>query len=158
MRTIKRRWFSKKENKWVTREYFYTNTKFYQLTTKKGKKTKKATEAYIRQLAGGDISKELFIRSTIRDYQIQKKKLTARMVNAMFSQNQLDIFMANLNITYEQIQRDLEEQGIDVNITYLMNPDNWSFIKGTMDAELLLSNGSTVSFTFDYYEGYTLNV
>lgn len=157
MKTIKRKWYSKKKKEWIEKVYHYTENKNYRLTTKKGKLSKKASDKYLKELYNGDIEKEMYVKATIREYMDKKKVLTTRMVNAMFSKNQLDIFMSNLNITYEQIVDDLKRLGIEVDITYVMNADNWSFTKGTMDAKLLLTTGQTVSFTFDYYDGYTIN-
>lgn len=158
MRTVKRRYFSKTKKEWVEKIYYYTENKNYRLTTKKGKLSKKATQSYIKSLSNGDVEKELFIKTTLRRYMYEKKVITARMINAMFNESKLDIFMSNLNISYEQIQRDLKDKDIDVDISYIMNSNHWSFIKGTTDGQLLLPDGVTVGFTFDYYEGYTINV
>lgn len=157
MRTIKRKWYSKKKKEWIEKVYHYNETKNYKLTTKRGKLSKKATQEFIKGLSNGDLEKELFIEDTLRAYRYNKKVITARMINAMFSENQLDIFMSNLNISYEQIVKDLEDKGIKVDVTYVMNKDNWSFTRGTMDAKLLLQDGSSIDFTFDYYDGYTIN-
>ena len=157
MVTIKRKWFSKKKQMWVEKSYHYNETKNYRLTTKKGKLSKKATNDYIKGIYGSDISKEMFVKETLRHYMQEKKVITTRMMNAMFSTDQLDIFMSNLNISYEQIVKDLSNKGVNVDVNYVMNKDNWSFTKGTMDARLLLPNGESVGFTFDYYDGYTIN-
>lgn len=121
------------------------------LTTKKGTKTKKADQILNKEFDNISKSEKKYIDRTLTEYRVNKKVITLGQVKAMFTGNRLSIFLANFQLSVDEILKGLKLNGEDVNEDWLLNQDHWTFL-GDNDADIALPSGNIAYFTFNYIE------
>lgn len=152
MAKVTRTYVQKKTGKVVTKTYEYANKpKVNKLTTKKGTLTKNASKILDEALQDASFVKIDYIKSTIELYQTNKKVLTLAQVNAMFEENKLAIFLANMQISVDDISKQLKLEGINVDVNWLLDESHWIFHRDD-DADINLPNGEIAYFVFNYNE------
>ena len=154
--TIKRTYVSKKTGEVITKIYTYDKEKYKyrvdKLTTKSGKKSKRYDALLNKEFSLENQNIKTYISNTIAKYVATKKVITLGQLKAMVGHNRLAIFLANFQLSLEDIHTDLQLQGVDVSKAWLKNDNHWTFHSGSEDADITLPDGKTAYFVFNYYE------
>ena len=153
--TIKRTYVNKK-GETVTKTYTYDKEKYKhtinKLVNKSGKKSKRFDALVNKEFGLEHQNIKTYITNTIAKYVKNKKVITLSQLKAMVGHDRLEIFLANFQLSLDDIYTDLQLQGVDVSKAWLKNATHWKFHKGTEDADIILPDGAIAYFVFNYYE------
>lgn len=152
---VKRSYVSKKTGKVVTKSYKYDSkrykSKVNKLTTKKGTLSKKADELLTNEFGDANQHIKDYVVDTINQYQAEKKVITLGQIKAMASGNRVSIFLANFQLSIDDIAKQIKLQGEDVSEQWLLDQSHWKFYQDD-DADITLPSGKLAYFVFNYYE------
>lgn len=155
MKTITRQYVNKK-GELITKTYTYQHNyqhRVNKLTTKKGEFTKKGEELFNEMINDiNDPSKIEYLQNKVNEYRMSKKVITKSQLEAMYSKNRIAIFLANMQLSLSDIIKSIKLEGIEVDESWLLNESHWDFGSETTDARILLPNGQTALFNFNYEE------
>lgn len=153
---VKRSYVSKKTGKVVTKSYKYDSkrykSKVNKLTTKKGTLSKKADELLTNEFGDANQHIKDYVVDTINQYQAEKKVITLGQIKAMASGNRLAIFLANFQLSVEEIVKEIQELKEDVSEQWLLDQSHWTFYPHQNDADITLPSTKHAHFEFNYYE------
>ena len=180
-RVIKRKYFNKKLNKWIEKEYNYgyraseapkkekSNSKIKARKLFKGSNLTRKTKLInqtgevrmkqieeVSRITGIDKLEIIqFVKSRFKEGNIQ----TAKSFITFHSHNQVTHFLLNLEIDEDQLLEDinkaLESKGLDtIDSSWIEDTKNWTVISAyKIDGPLALPNGGFVEFEWDYELG-----
>lgn len=155
MRTITRTYKRKKTGELITKTYSYeTKAKknpVNKLTTKKGEYSKRGQQLLEKELDYATQDKIDWAYDILAKYKKQKKVLTLNQLRAMYDENRISIFLANMHISVDDVLADLLAQGIEIQKSWLLNAAHWTFHSDD-DADILLPTSKVAYFTFNYIE------
>ena len=131
MRKVKRRWFSKKKQTWVEKEYVYQHgksTKGMILVNKKGKINQKNVDKFLESISNNkeisDDTKKEFIDLLQQKIQARKdanKELTTSGFRSLSISDPISRMFSNAGYSAEEIAN---EYGFDVD--ELLDESNWN--------------------------------
>ena len=158
---IVKRTYVNKKGEIVTKTYTYDRKKYKydskryknrvnKLTTKRGNKTKRYDNLLNKEFKLEDEVVKNYIDNTIKKYLEKKKVITVGQLKAMLSNNRLAIFLANFQLSADDILKDLQLKGVDISEDWLLDQTHWDFHKGVEDADITLPDGTIAFFTYNY--------
>ncbi len=185
-RKIKRKYFSKKLNKWVEKEYNYgyrpteapkkekskiktkkvfkdsNLTNKTKLINKTGEVRMKQIEELSRMTGIDKLEIIQFVKARFKEGNIQ----TAWTFTSFHSNNQVTNFLMNLGVDEQQLLTDINRELTDkkrrtIDIDWIHDTSNWNKVGAyKIDSPLLLPDGSWVDFEWDYELGsvYVINI
>ena len=146
LKTVTRKWYSKKLGQYVTKTYTYDVSKYVKkragksllLVGKNGKLYKERIKEFKEQFDEYD---KAIIDAQIDYYQSHGKKISERTMVSKLTENRYAKMFINAGYTLEEAASEL-----DVEEAELFNPDNWD-----NDTFKNPKTGKTMTFKFNYY-------
>lgn len=131
MRKVKRRWFSKKRNTWIEKEYVYNHgksTKGKILVNKQGKVNQKNVENYQQQIKNNADLDEAdkrqlldILNEMINQRTTQKRELTTSGFSSLEITDPITRMFNNAGYSVEEVAN---EYGFDID--ELLDEENWN--------------------------------
>lgn len=137
-------WYTNKEGK---RKRLTKSTKLF---TKEGGLNKEA----IKVLAKKKGIDEFELQEQVKYNRFAGQKTNVNSVINAYLGSKVIRFLSNFGIEIEELVKDLQLNGIDVDESWVSNEAHWT-VKGVykIDGPLLLPNGQKVYFVWDYNDG-----
>lgn len=101
------------------------------------------------------------IKQYMVSYKVQGKPLSYKEAQWAIHDphTKLTIFLHNMGVSPEEVYSELISQGYEISADYVMEPKNWTFNKyASGDATLMLPDGKTAYFVFQYHGGFAIEV
>lgn len=101
------------------------------------------------------------IKQYMVSYKVQGKPLSYKEAQWAINDphTKLTIFLHNMGVSPEEVYSELVDQGYELPVDYVMDPNNWRFNQyASGDAILILPDGKTAYFVFQYHGGFAIEV